>query len=352
MNIAIRVDSSQVIGTGHVMRCLVLGHELRSRGCKVFFVCRYFANYMKSRLLAAGFTVFSLNGGSAPNIESNCDNWIGVTQEVDAKETIEVCSDLNLDWIIVDHYSLSAKWESIVVSFLCAKVVVIDDLCDRPHMATILVDPGYLRCPVSYRPLVPVDCDLLVGAEYALLQARYSELRSATVLAQRKNSLNSILVSLGGADVKNYSQVVLEHIDRYCAERDIEITLVVGSSNPWVENLVVCIERLKAKVALVIDAPNLADLILRSDLGICTPSTTSLEFCCMGVPMILLRTASNQEYLARSYVSNGVCLLANNYNEITILLDEFESYANVMRKNCFKVTDGLGAKRVVDHMIG
>ena len=38
--VAIRVDASTMIGSGHVMRCLSLAAELQAAGAKVHFICR------------------------------------------------------------------------------------------------------------------------------------------------------------------------------------------------------------------------------------------------------------------------------------------------------------------------
>ena len=39
-NVVFRLDSSAVIGYGHLMRCLTLAAELRRRGANCFFICR------------------------------------------------------------------------------------------------------------------------------------------------------------------------------------------------------------------------------------------------------------------------------------------------------------------------
>ena len=40
MNIAFRVDSSSKTGVGHLMRCLTLADELKSKNYQITFICR------------------------------------------------------------------------------------------------------------------------------------------------------------------------------------------------------------------------------------------------------------------------------------------------------------------------
>ena len=61
MNVVFRVDSSYKIGSGHVMRCLVLAKSLRAAGCSVKFVCRDISGNISSLLKASLFETVILN---------------------------------------------------------------------------------------------------------------------------------------------------------------------------------------------------------------------------------------------------------------------------------------------------
>ena len=55
-----RVDSSEVIGSGHVMRCLTLADELREQGAECQFICREHEGHMMSPIEQRGYPVKAL----------------------------------------------------------------------------------------------------------------------------------------------------------------------------------------------------------------------------------------------------------------------------------------------------
>ena len=58
MRAVFRVDASLQIGTGHVMRCLVLADALNDNGINVEFICRNHEGNLVERIRSKGFNVF------------------------------------------------------------------------------------------------------------------------------------------------------------------------------------------------------------------------------------------------------------------------------------------------------
>src|SRR5688500_18290222 len=94
-----RVDASVVIGTGHVMRMLALASELKQRKAEVIFICAPLPEAL-SASIRQEFSLITLPALNTGN------------QTSDALATEPLLVDC--DWLVVDHYGLSAEWESLL----------------------------------------------------------------------------------------------------------------------------------------------------------------------------------------------------------------------------------------------
>ena len=79
-------------------------------------------------------------------------------------------NELAYDWLIVDHYALDAHWERAVRPGL-RKILVIDDLADRPHDCDVLLDRNMVnRFNDRYQDKLPEGCISLLGPQHAILR--------------------------------------------------------------------------------------------------------------------------------------------------------------------------------------
>src|SRR3989344_1282314 len=125
MRIAIRVDASSQIGSGHLMRCLTLADQLRGVGAEVAFICRDLPGAMFDLLQTREYRSAKLPLAEEGN----------GSQHLDAQETIGAAGRLfpdGIEWLVVDHYRLDATWERTLRGDV-GKIMVIDDLANRPH---------------------------------------------------------------------------------------------------------------------------------------------------------------------------------------------------------------------------
>lgn len=112
MRIVFRTDASLQIGTGHVMRCIILAEALRERGADCRFICRDFTGNLFDRIRQSGFEVFSLPGDVCADRDDLPSEqvalahgyWLGVDYVTDATQTLAALEGHRCDWLIVDHY--------------------------------------------------------------------------------------------------------------------------------------------------------------------------------------------------------------------------------------------------------
>ena len=121
--IAIRVDSSLIIGSGHVKRCLTLANELRSLGADIAFICREHPGHLIQNIEEEGYFVhrLSLVSQQLKKSDTSLDpysSWLGVTEEDDAAETIAFLKQ--------KKYSIEAIQEKKVVSKLYFLIICLD----------------------------------------------------------------------------------------------------------------------------------------------------------------------------------------------------------------------------------
>ncbi len=200
MKIAIRVDASFQIGTGHFMRCLTLADTLKQRGAEIRFICRYLPDYLQDSLRKSGYEFKLLTSVSTEVVEGDLvhSSWLGTCQHIDAQDSVHALSDSKWDWLIVDHYALDAQWESAVRA-VSKKILVIDDIADRLHDCDLLLDQNYYANMDSrYKGKVPLYCRLLLGPRYALLRDEFRQLREKVKL--RTGPVKRILVFFGGVE--------------------------------------------------------------------------------------------------------------------------------------------------------
>ncbi|MDT8384240.1 MAG: UDP-2,4-diacetamido-2,4,6-trideoxy-beta-L-altropyranose hydrolase [Gammaproteobacteria bacterium] len=310
MRVAFRVDASTTIGTGHVMRCLVLADELRRRGVATLFVCRNHHGNLGERIQERGHGIELLTASTAPVNGPEQEMpphaaWLGVSWEQDCAETEHVlCAYGKWDWLVVDHYALDARWESHMKT-LTRCVFVIDDLADRPHECNLLLDQSYCgEYQDRYRELVPAHCQCLVGVSHVLLRPEFVEARR--MMARRHDAVQRIMVNFGGVDQPGATEKALRVV-RHVVPDSVAVDVIAGSLNPRLKQIKALCDS-GDNIRLHIDCQQMAVLMCQADLAIGCGGVTALERAYLGLVSLVTSNAVNQDQAVADMAQRGMII--------------------------------------------
>lgn len=360
-----RADSGLEIGTGHVMRCLTLSHALRDSGAKPVFVTRAHRGHLIPTITARGFQVETLPPGDigatygphpAPPEHAP---WLEANWREDAAATRAVLEAEGADWLVMDHYALDKSWQEAALP-PGVRLLVLDDLADRPHLADVLLDQNAGREASDYDGLVPQGCDLRIGPAFALLRPEFARLRP-TSLARRESLKRpaELLITLGGIDKDNAMGRVLESLDGMAIMEGMRISVVMGQSAPWLTEVQAHATRMSVPTEVAAGVPDMAERMTRADLCIGAAGSTAWERCALGLPTLQVVLASNQEQAARHMADQGVTLalpFPNALNFTSILEQGLVQLAHVdayraMSRRAAALTDGAGAAHLANRLL-
>jgi len=314
--IVFRVDASLEIGTGHVMRCLTLAAALREQGAECHFLCREHPGHLISMIKAHGFTAHRLPmahqaGGPEreSDVQSRYSHWLGASWQTEAEVCRPLLTHLTPDWLIVDHYTLDARWEEAVLPE-STRLMVIDDLADRPHCADLLLDQNLGRKVTDYADRVPTNCRVLAGPQYALLRPEFVALREVSLARRDQHShFKRLLISLGGVDKDNVTGQVLNALRDCNLPPALEIEVVMGGTAPWLDEIRHSASTMPWPTKVVVNINDMAQRMADADLAIGAAGSTSWERCCLGLPTLIIVLAENQRQVASALDNHGAAKL-------------------------------------------
>jgi UDP-2,4-diacetamido-2,4,6-trideoxy-beta-L-altropyranose hydrolase len=366
MKIAFRADASLQIGTGHIMRCLTLAGALAARGAECVFICRPHAGNLLDLISSKGYTAHALPDCQAPTGANSQpasetplahSHWLNATQAADAQACAEILAQLQPDWLVVDHYALDARWEQALKPHY-RKLLVIDDLADRPHVCDLLLDQTFGRDAADYSTLVPSNCHLLCGSQYALLRPEFAALRPYSLQRRTQPELRELLITMGGVDKDNATGQVLQALSTCPLPVDCRITVVMGATAPWLEAVRAQAQNMPWPTRVLVGVSNMAQLMADSDMAIGAAGATSWERCCLGLPTAMMVLAENQIYAARLLEKAGAVQTLTSAPDLVAQLQAFiyqvNSDSSEMKKliaSASDITDGYGCERVTDRLI-
>ncbi len=275
--ILFRADSSSTIGTGHIMRDLVLAEQFKD--ADIIFATQ------------------DLPGNINHKIEEN-NHTIKILNSNNIEELIDTIKKNSIDMIIIDHYGINHDYEKILKEITGITIFVLDDTYEK-HYCDILLNHNIYADSSRYKNLVPENCELRCGAEFTLLREEFFIQKNQVSIHSKE--FTTVLLAMGGTDNLNINIKILDILKEF---PNFKTHVVTSSANANLTKLKKYVSS-NENITLHIDTDKIASLMKNTDLAIVTPSVTLNEVFYMQLPFIAIKTAANQDEMYKYLINNS-----------------------------------------------
>ena len=333
--ILIRADANEVVGTGHVMRCLSIARAILNNGVKVKFVTA--DHRADSFIIRAGIDVICL--------ESKFDEM-----DDELSRLMEIIDEERPEMLLVDSYYVTEVYFEALSATV--KTAYMDDLNLSTWDVDYLINYNIFAAIYDYSGYQNKKTHLILGPQYVPLREDFANIPHREI----NDRVTSVLISAGGSDPEQ----VLERIIRDICFKWPEITFhcVVGALNPRIEK----IKKLTSDhIVLHINEQNMAELMIKCDIAISAAGTTLYELCAVGLPTITYSLADNQIIATEQFETQGIMLNAgdcrNNIGfmsrmeELLIMLCNSRERRDTLSRRTQNLVDGKGTIRIAEILL-
>lgn len=316
----IRLDGNEKIGLGHLMRMTGLSEEFQRAGEGFRFLIR------ENKMLIS-------------ELKASVFGFMIIPEEVSLEEEpVWINSKLShKDILIVDLFEANRKY----LSKLSEKFfrVLVDNLED-PTLPCDLYYHGGNYAKKYEEILKEEKRDAVLGTEYVILRSRFQ----TPVKKEINESAERLLITMGGADVLNLTEGVVETASDLFPSIDV----VIGAAFSKTSDLKY------DNVAVHKNVKDMYSLMESADLCVSAGGTTVYELAATGLPAITYIAAKNQISQNRVFHKEGTLLCLGNGRDfdknelretLLSLRDDPEKRRNMSEKGQ-EMVDGKGARRV------
>ena len=328
----VRADASEIIGAGHIMRCLALAQTWREFGGRVVFVCCSLPDVFAQRLSAEQMEVCFLDA-KTESVE-------------DGQQSLQVARKEKVTAILVDLYQARDSYLASL-SDPGWKVLCLDDNAELPAYPVdiILNLNGHARAS-QYES--KSQARLLLGPSYALLRREFKPYRNT--VRNLEGSGDRLIISFGGG---NQVPALVQLIEKLAhVLKGLKLSFVLARPDFDRSPLEAVLQSHALSFKWIISPLNMAEELARHDLLISSGGSTVWESLFMGIPAIFIAIAENQ---------NGSCLALTQMvrNPVFASLDEVSAKAvesfvhdrelqGSLARTGRSLVDGYGAERVIE----
>ena len=276
----IRCDANEMIGRGHLTRCLVLANELRASGYNVTFLRKDNSYLMQEVIIESKHKVKYI------------DKEYNIVEL--AKKSLPILFIVDIPEDIPNSVMRYLKQQGIVT-------VSIDSTKAHSRLCDLCFFPQHANVQSSlYRGKV------YVGIEYTIIRPEFFEDNNLTSML--KTDKKSILVMMGGTDPKNLTYNVTSTILKVTAQ-DENIIVILPKGHIDYEK----VKALSSRVTLCSDVENMPALLKKVKCSIVHFGTSVYEMLISEIPSILICSTQDDIDSAKWFEKKGYASIVKTH---------------------------------------
>lgn len=324
MRIVILTEGGKDIGFGHLTRCISL------------------------------YQAFEENG-VIPEIAANGDESIASLLKgkrhrvLDRNKGVIPDDILKADIAVVDSYLLGLDLYK-KVSAKAEVTAYIDDYARLDYPRGIIINGGIGVRKDMYPSAA--GRTYLLGTEYALLRKPFWTIKTKDV----KSSIDSILVTFGGDDIRDLTPKVLRFLAIKYPEVKKRVVIGAGFQNA---GGIACLKDSRTELVYYPDAEMMLEAMQGSDIAISAGGQTLNELARVGVPAIAVAVSDNQVDNSINWKKAGFIEYAGWWQEGDILQNIENSIERLrpadvrkdMKAAGVSCIDGKGGLRIAEYLL-
>lgn len=295
-------DANNRIGMGHVVRCTTLAGALKKRGLDCSFLLSSSPSFVVEWIEKRGHSVHQISGDIRDSAVS-LSNWLNDQEAGDQFLIYDSDHEEFYDVKYQQHLRQAGKGVMFIVFHNPSQFDV-----------DILHNQNPLSLETQYQ--INDSAKQLLGLEYVILKPEYNRLALA---AEHKQcgTINTVLLTFGGADEHNLSARALKILDQLQAKPKLTVHLVIGGLNPRRDELQTLAESNFHEVKVWIDTDQMPQLMFESDLAISSGGITVWELACCKTMNLILPTSEREELTANKLSQDGLVHLLGKHNQVS-----------------------------------
>ena len=338
MNVLIRADGNEKIGSGHIMRTKSIANELKGLGAKVLYAL---ADERGKRLINNEFQSVVLSS-----------NYECLDDEINALSS--VIKEQKIKIILLDSYFVTPKYFKELKKL--AKVAYIDDLDAFAYECEALINYGAFFDKNEYKARQNLAKKYFLGSEFAPLRAEFGSTQKSSKNTQKKQ----VLLTTGNTDLLGVMPRLLEAFLSDESLKNLEFLAISGAFNEH-ENKLLALSAKHKNIKVLKSPENMAQIMAEADFVLSAGGSTLYELASLAKAVICFSIAANQNNI-KSWAEAGAMLytgdakadshsvVARSVNLLKSLLND-ENLAKTLGQKAHFFVDGKGAIRLAKELL-